>query len=490
MSVDDEDRKATREELAAERRAIAMRSDNDWASYGFDDAYRDEWIAAGIPADRAPAIAIAQHVGAEGYNFIKPQLLDLDLDDEGDTVRAMLLRGENSAVLERALTARLGEDIGLGVTSWLGLLVPPVNIRPLSPLDAKQLRATDTHPSRVIAFRETIGPWVGEQGPLTFAITKMQAAADLVLADPALIDTREDADPDSATDPRMGFHMVATVAASHGVMIDDFEMLQRIAAAFPRDENVFSFARAGIPTFGMGDRYHFHANASHHRALQQAAEMQELPGQFNPRALPADAGFGYLAGDDQTPAELLAWGRSIEGRFAAALWNVDEILSGASSATLGAPAGVRVFVDELRSTTSEPVTPTNEDEAEVISVLMAFIEVMEQRGEADAAAEPQAMNKNQRRRDAKLARRGDRPIALIYARGVNAGQVVEPRGRREHAYRWPVRGFWRRQWYASLQAHRLIWIEEHTRGPADKPLRDSAPQVHVLRTDDAGSGSA
>lgn len=41
---------------------------------------------------------------------------------------------------------------------------------------------------------------------------------------------------------------------------------------------------------------------------------------------------------------------------------------------------------------------------------------------------------------------------------------------RKVGVRFPVRGFWRRQWYASVQQHRHIWIDPHWRGPEDAPV--------------------
>jgi hypothetical protein len=40
----------------------------------------------------------------------------------------------------------------------------------------------------------------------------------------------------------------------------------------------------------------------------------------------------------------------------------------------------------------------------------------------------------------------------------------------EWSHRWVVRGHWRRQWHPRLQSHRPIWINEHVKGPDDKPL--------------------
>lgn len=36
--------------------------------------------------------------------------------------------------------------------------------------------------------------------------------------------------------------------------------------------------------------------------------------------------------------------------------------------------------------------------------------------------------------------------------------------------RFPVRGFWRRQWHPSVQQHRQIWVDPHWRGPEGGPV--------------------
>lgn len=44
------------------------------------------------------------------------------------------------------------------------------------------------------------------------------------------------------------------------------------------------------------------------------------------------------------------------------------------------------------------------------------------------------------------------------------------KGSVEYSHRWVVRGFWRDQWYPSLDAHRQIYIADYIKGPDDKPL--------------------
>lgn len=45
---------------------------------------------------------------------------------------------------------------------------------------------------------------------------------------------------------------------------------------------------------------------------------------------------------------------------------------------------------------------------------------------------------------------------------------------------WRVRGHWRNQWYPSLQAHRRVWIADHTAGPVEAPMREG-DRVYVIR---------
>ena len=46
----------------------------------------------------------------------------------------------------------------------------------------------------------------------------------------------------------------------------------------------------------------------------------------------------------------------------------------------------------------------------------------------------------------------------------------------KHSYRYPVRGHWRNQWYASIQENKPRWIEDHVRGPHSAPLFDARPE--------------
>lgn len=40
----------------------------------------------------------------------------------------------------------------------------------------------------------------------------------------------------------------------------------------------------------------------------------------------------------------------------------------------------------------------------------------------------------------------------------------------EWSHRWMVRGHWRNHWHPRLGLHRPMWINDHIKGPDDKPL--------------------
>lgn len=59
-------------------------------------------------------------------------------------------------------------------------------------------------------------------------------------------------------------------------------------------------------------------------------------------------------------------------------------------------------------------------------------------------------------------------------------EETEPGGTRKISVRFPVRGFWRNQWYPSRGVHRPRWIDPHWRGPEDAPIVHPE-RVRVLR---------
>lgn len=69
-----------------------------------------------------------------------------------------------------------------------------------------------------------------------------------------------------------------------------------------------------------------------------------------------------------------------------------------------------------------------------------------------------------------------RVISLRHAVGPNDGSGEG----RDYHHQWVVRGHWRRQWHASRQEHRPIWIAPHIKGPEGAPLL-GGEKVYALR---------
>lgn len=58
-------------------------------------------------------------------------------------------------------------------------------------------------------------------------------------------------------------------------------------------------------------------------------------------------------------------------------------------------------------------------------------------------------------------------LRRAYARSAEKSAEAQPVS---WSQRWIVSGHWRQQWYASIGAHRQIWIAPFVKGPQDKPL--------------------
>ena len=67
------------------------------------------------------------------------------------------------------------------------------------------------------------------------------------------------------------------------------------------------------------------------------------------------------------------------------------------------------------------------------------------------------------------------------ARSTQAGdqEADKTAGSRVYHHRWPVRMHKGRQWYPSLQQHRVIWRGPYIKGPADAPLLVSEKAYRV-----------
>ncbi len=117
--------------------------------------------------------------------------------------------------------------------------------------------------------------------------------------------------------------------------------------------------------------------------------------------------------------------------------------------------------------------------ARAISTLIATWLLM---GQTLTVSEQIQAQPSERRR---LQRRGDPEPVVTYVALRKQRTQHEPHDDasltpREYHHRWLVSGHWRKQWYASVETHRPIWISPHIKGPAGAPLLRSE-HVYTLR---------
>lgn len=97
------------------------------------------------------------------------------------------------------------------------------------------------------------------------------------------------------------------------------------------------------------------------------------------------------------------------------------------------------------------------------SVIQAFWRIASQFKPAKERA-PRGIWRDSNRKGVK-----GRDVTVIQLRRSREYKDVEPAGR-ALTVRFPVRGFWRNQWYPSIREHRQIWIHPYIKGPEDAPF--------------------
>jgi hypothetical protein len=125
-------------------------------------------------------------------------------------------------------------------------------------------------------------------------------------------------------------------------------------------------------------------------------------------------------------------------------------------------------------------TPADLRDARQVAALFTVLTLFLQQRVLVAASE--RADRATRRR---LERAGwpDGPLVRVVALRRSERQHGEPPASPGHvdwAYRWVVRGHWRRQWLPSLRRHQPRWIAPHVKGPDDRPLKPPATTVFAV----------
>jgi hypothetical protein len=123
----------------------------------------------------------------------------------------------------------------------------------------------------------------------------------------------------------------------------------------------------------------------------------------------------------------------------------------------------------------DPRGEVEERQGRVLRILRSTWLLM---GQSVATVENAEFDRAARKR---YRREGKEPptVRVISLRKPATGGAGEP-GNREYHHRWIVRGHWRKQWYASVNDHRPVWIAPYVKGPEGAPLI-GGERVYSLR---------
>lgn len=85
----------------------------------------------------------------------------------------------------------------------------------------------------------------------------------------------------------------------------------------------------------------------------------------------------------------------------------------------------------------------------------------------------------QLRKGSRKAGHADEAVHVLHLRSYESVSTKDAAKESAHEYccRWLVRGHIRNQWFPSKQAHELIWIDPHVKGPEDKPFRETVRDI-------------
>lgn len=414
------------------RREILTRPDTDWERYGFTNAERARWIDAGVPEDRAQVAAIARDSSRRPDGLITADTLHMALDG-GTTVLESLLAGSNAIRVEGKAARARGREL-LGVNDDLRVIT---GVRAAGERDAERVTSTIVQTE----WTPSAMPRLADQYAQALAVVRQVARAQMVLREQVLLYLR---------DGTIG-GLLAAFARAHGVFHDGDELRRLATEGIVGDRSDFAAVVDMVDVFTEGVRsraFHFLREGAA-RTLDAFTTGGEPP--------PAPAGIALLqaAREEATgaPWEVVVWGSDESGIVRSIRFSSEQLRQllagkrpGVTIETYSRKGGLSGSANAVVAVLSRPAIRVDEPAA-------GGVEIVPSEGPTEL-------------RDVVLCYRGD-------ATGSEPSDAPSVRSEPDH--RWVVRGHWRRQWHPSTKDHSTIWIDEHTSGPAEKPL------LHVER---------
>lgn len=122
----------------------------------------------------------------------------------------------------------------------------------------------------------------------------------------------------------------------------------------------------------------------------------------------------------------------------------------------------------------DPYSPVSDTDPRILGegsewwwkIVQTTLRLMQQR----IAVRHRELPDRPQRREARRIGFDEREVLVVRLRR-ERGERHEPSGEEaNYSHRFIVHGFWRNQWFPSLQDHRLIYIDDYVKGPQDRPL--------------------
>lgn len=441
---------------AEERRRIVQRTEPNWSKFGFTVAENHQWVKAGVPEDRAHWAAMCR----DSMRRSNPQIhltsgrLQRPINASGDTVLDALTHGQNAVRIQARIAAGADLDGAPGIPDEL-LAVAAENFtaasaRAATAGTALRKAVSRADPAHLPQIARLVADLDEAMRPLWAARLRLAREIDAYQRNGTAGELL------SAFARAHGVYVAGALLGRliNGVVgtIDELEHAARATALIGRA------ARSGNFLYLAPDAV---AEASGYRnAAEEFRSLTASPYPVDPR------GFALIAATESAdnnnlPARFLAW--ELDGeRINATLVNRGKL----AGALMAKPSAIGLV---------ESWHPR--DGLDGVDGAVRHTRLLN-----DLAREA-----HQRAREAGGEKVGplrprtpeDRSTVLVYQAARSEGGSANVRLAPDH--RWKVRGHWRRQWHPSENAHKILWIDEHVSGPADRPLI-TVDRVRVITT--------
>ena len=417
---------------ATVRRNLLLRAESDWAAFGLGESRKMAWIRVGLPENKA-------HIAAmfSGPEALSPSVL-LTRMPSGNTALWEALTGTNGVRIRQRIARLRGIPVVFRdeLLTLLGKPEPEGHAEEVATL-VERIQAIEPSPTALPTLTSTMSRLITAASRADFAALRLAAAARTYL--------------DNGTiEP-----LLSDFAHAHGVMSAGAHLTTLAEAAVTYVEATRKAQQASASVLlraAAESRRYLFVDADVAGSLDGAPGPLEVP--------PLPSGIAYLHREDG-PGEVLVW-TTVASGLRCALFDPGSL----------GPRDPRPSIVTFDDRSEEPAARA------LRGITRLRTPALEPRGGNRSAPKSAGPEPDVSASDDADARH---PSVVLHYRSDAGGDgsTGPSRARRRPDHRWEVRAHPRRQWYPSAKEHRVIWIDDHTAGPADRPLI-RVDQVEVL----------